>query len=213
MCYNLAMVGKKRFKLKFKFNKRISKRLIVILIMVSVGALLFNLKSLFLAAMVNGRPITRCALDRRLEKQAGKAMLENQITEILILQVAKREKIKVNQEEIEEKIAEIKAQFEAQGADLDNLLEAQGQTRKDLENQIKIQLIIEKILGKDIEVADEEVAEYFETNKEFFSEGATLEGMRVDLQQELYQRKLGEKLQPWLIELKDKAKVFYFLKF
>ena len=212
MCYNLFM-AKKKVKFELKLNKRLSKPLLICLVILSTAAILFNLKSLFFAAFVNGRPITRWALDRQLEKQVGKATLENQITKILILQTAKREKVKVDQEEIEAKVKEIEKQFEDQGTDLDTLLEAQGQKRQDLEEQIRVQLIIEKILGQDIEVTGEEVADYFEKNKNFFPEGSTLESMKENLQTEVRQQKIGDKFQPWLDELKKQAKIYYFLKF
>ena len=210
----LAMAKKKK-KLKFqlKLDKRASKSLLIVSGIVLVGALLFNLRSLFLVAMVNGRPISRFAFDRQLEKQIGKSALEGQISEKLISQAAKKNKIKITQDEIDKKVKEIEDQFKGQGRKLDDLLKAQGQTRKDLEKQLRLQLIVEKILGKDVKVSDKEVADYFQKNKKFFAKDATLDKMKDNLKKQIYQQKISEKFQPWLQKLKKEAKIHYFLKF
>jgi len=209
---NKIKLGFKKPRLKFKMDKRLSKTLIPLLIVLAIAGVLYGIKGWFVAAVVNGRPISRWSLDRQLEKQMGKAVLENEIVKILILQAGKKEKVVVSREELDAKIEEIKEQFSSQGTDLETLLASQGQTSKDLEEQIKVQLIVEKIVGKDIEVTDEQIAEYFETSKDFFPEDATLEEMKEDIQQDLFQQKLGEKFQPWLTQLKEDSKVYYFLK-
>ena len=47
---------------------------------------LFLLKSVFIAAIVNGQPVWRIPLIRNLEKQGGKQVLNSLITNILIYQ-------------------------------------------------------------------------------------------------------------------------------
>lgn len=164
-------------------------------------------------ALVNNRPISRLSLVRELEKQAGQQTLDTLITKSLILQEADKQNIKIGQERIEGKIKEIEEQVKSQGADLDVLLQNQGQTRKGLEGEIKIQLIIEEILGKDIEITEEELQNYFEENKEFLGEDASFEEMKEDLKEQLRQQKANNKISTWLEELKQNAKINYFLKF
>lgn len=204
---------KQSSKFTIEFNEKTKKLIIVSLLFIIFAFLIFNFKHLFIAAVINNHPITRLALDRELEKQGGQQVLENLITQSLILQEAKKQKIEISDEEIKEKIAEIETSIESQGSDLDSLLEAQGQTRQGLEEQIKIQLIIEKIIGKEIKITDEEIKNYFEENKELFGEEATLEGIKDQLKEELKQQELSNRFQSWLEELKQKAKIYYFLKF
>jgi len=200
-------------KLKVKVDKRLVKPLLILLVVAAVGGLLYNIKSWFIVAIVNGRPISRLALDHQLEAQYGQATLENEIIKNLILQTGKKENVNVTQAQVDERVGKIEAQFTAQGTDLDSLLASQGQTRQDLEEQLKVQLIVEGILGGDIEITDEQIKEYYETNKDFFPKDAVLEDLKEDIRQDVFQQQMGEKFQPWLEELKKEAKIYYFLKF
>lgn len=169
------------------------------------------LKNWFIVALVNGRPITRLTLDRELEKQGGKQVLESKITEILILNEAKKEKVSISPLEIEQKIKEIESQL--QGQKLTDLLAMQGQTLKDLEKQIKLQLSIERILSKDISVSDKDISDYFEKNKDSYPKDTKLEDKKAEIKSLLLNQALGQKFQSWLEESKKKAKIYYFLKF
>ena len=194
-------------------NEKTKKVLIILLAFLIFAFLLFNFRHLFIAAVVNNKPITRFALDRELEKQGGQQVLENLITKSLILQEAEKRGIEISKEKIKEKISEIEEQLKSQGTDLDTLLQTQGQTRQSLEEQIKIELIIGEILNEKVSVTDEEIKDYFEENKELFGEEATFEGVKDQLEKDLRQQKLNEKFQSWLEELKQKARIYYFLKF
>jgi len=207
------MAKKVKLAFKLKLDKRTKKVLIILFATAFLAALLFNIKHYFIAAMVGGRPITRRALDKELEKQMGKQVLEGLISQTLVRQEAKKQKVEISNEDLEGKINQIEAQLEAQGQELDSVLATQGQTRKDLEQQIELQLIVEEILTKDINITDEELKDYFEESKELLPEGTTLEDKKDELREELRQQKIGEKFQPWLIELQEKAKIYYFLKF
>jgi foldase protein PrsA len=187
------------------------KVLIFLPIAIASGVILFNIKHWFIAALVNKRPITRFSLIQGLERQGGRQVLDDLISQNLIFQEAEKQGVKINPEEMEERLKELEEQAEALGGDLDTFLGMQGQTRKGLEEQIRIRLIINKILGKEIEVSEEEIQQYFEENKEFFPEGANLEEMREDLEESLKEEKINEKLQGWLEELRAKAKIDYFI--
>lgn len=208
-----AEVEKIKTKPLFKLNEKTKKVLIVFLASIIFAILLFNSKHLFIAAVVNNKPITRFALDRELEKQGGQQVLESLVTKALILQEAKEQGIKISDERIEEKISEIETQIESQGSDLDTLLQTQGQTRQALEEQIKIELIIEEILDEEISISEEQVQDYFEENKELLGEEVAFEEVKDQLKEELRQQELSNRFQSWLEELKQKARIYYFLKF
>jgi foldase protein PrsA len=96
---------------------------------------------------------------------------------------------------------------------LEAALAAQGQTKADFAVQMKIQILLEKMLGKDVSVTDEEINTYFTENKDTFDKGATLESEKEEIKNVLLQQKLSEKLQSWLTNLQSKAKIIYFIKF
>ncbi len=202
-----------KFKFKVKLGAKKKKVLIVFLIVLALGLLFFNFKHLFLVATVNNKPITRLALNRELERQGGKQILESLITKSLILQEAKEQKIEVAQEEIEAKISEFEAQLGAQGSTLEAFLETQGQTRESLGEQIEIQLVIERMFAEEIDVSEEKLLNYFEENKTFFAEDTTFEEVKGNLEENLKQEQIGELFQAWLEEAKQNSEIRYFLEF
>ena len=198
-------------KVKFVLNPKIKKLAVVLVILLSVIALAFNFKNLLIAAVVNNKPISRLYLDRQLEKQGGKQVLENEIVKLLILDEAKKSKLVITTDEIDKKIQEIEGQVTAGGSSLDKLLEAQGQTRDSLKQQLKVQLIIEKVLSKDVSVTDQEIKDYYDKNKASYAKESKFDDLKGQIKVDLVQRKIGEKFQPWLDELKKKAKIYYFI--
>jgi foldase protein PrsA len=205
-----VLVITKLKNLKTSFNK---KTLVVTLGVLVVLAFLYLSKSLFVVALVNGRPITRWTLDRELEKAAGSQILNTKIAEMLVLQEGRRQKITISDEEINQEVKKLEDQLKTQGQDLDSILALQKQSKKEFLRQIKIQLLVEKILGKEIETTEEEISDYFNENQTLFAEGATLASEKENIRQTLFENKLTEKIQPWLQDLQDKAKVLYFVKF
>jgi foldase protein PrsA len=185
----------------------------IVIIAIAVLAILYFLKSLFIVAIVNNQPISRFAFDRELERQGGQQILNKIITEMLIQQEAKRQKVTVTQVDIDQKFKEIDNQLKAQGQSLEAALAAQGQTKADFAVQMKTEILLEKMLSKNITVEDKEITDYFEENKALFEKGTTLESQKEEIKNVLVQQKLSEKLQSWLVDLQSKAKIIYFIKF
>lgn len=207
----LKKAGKRKLPFKLNLSERTKKILIVVLSLVIIVGLLFNLRHLYLAALVNKQPVFRWTLYRELEKQGGQQVLDSMINQALILQEAEKQNINISQTEIEAKLNEFRSQVEEQGGSLEDFLLGQGMSLTELEKQIRIQLIIDEILGKDIEIAEEDLVNYFEENQDYFEEGATFEETRADLEEELRQQELVEKFQVWIEELKLKAKIESYL--
>jgi foldase protein PrsA len=162
-------------------------------------------------AFVNGQPITRWALDRQLEKAGGKQILSTKVAEILVMQEAQKQGVNISEEKINSEVKKLEDSFQAQGQTLDAVLAMQGQDRAEFLRQIKLQLSVEEMLGKDIQITDQEVAAYFTENKSLLGEGATLENQKEQIKKNLFDEKLTEKIQPWLTDLQTKAKIIYFL--
>jgi len=201
----------KSIKKAFSFNP---KKLIIIVPAVSIlllFALLYTFKGVFVAAMVNNQLISRQELDRELEKQAGKQALENMIIEKLILQEAKKKGVTVASDQVDQKLVEIDEQFKTQGQSLDTYLASRGQTKDDVKKQVKVQLLVEKMLGDSVKVTDEEIKDYFDKNKSMFPKDATLESQKDEIKNSLTQEKLSTSFQSWIENLKKDAKINYFI--
>lgn len=211
---NLKKIKKDSGKVLDNLKKgKVKKTLIPLLLAIILVFAVINFKHLFIAATVNGKLITRFALDRELEKASGKDTLEGLITKSLILQEAKALNVSPTETEITKKVDEIRTQLEPQGTTLEEALLAQGRDLNDLEEQLVVQVIVEKILGKDVQITDEQVETYFEENASFFPEEATLESEAPAIKEQLFQQLLGQKFQPWLEDLKAEANLKYYLEF
>lgn len=187
--------------------------LILLLIIFGLAASLYFFKNQFIVAIVDGKPISRLALIKELEKQGGKQTLDRLVTEILILKEAKNQNIDIGPDEINQEVEKIKQSLSQQGQKLDQLLESRKMTRDDLIEEIKIQKIVEKLASKNIEVTDEEVSGYIEENKNSFPEDINIEEIKEDIKQQLKQQKINQEIPSWIQSLHDKAKIKHLLEF
>lgn len=206
-------INKSLLILKKLIRKIFSKKIILFVwLPLLVISMLFLFRSQIFAAWVNGRPIYRRSLTKELEKQGGKQVLEGLIEEGLIRSEASKSKIDVTQEEIDAEINRIEELIKAQGLTLDEALGFRNQTRKDLVKQIQIQIIVEKIIGPKIEISDEELKDYFDTNKSLFGANPVFDKVKNQVEEQLFQQKLSEEYTKWITDLKTKAKILYFIK-
>lgn len=185
----------------------------MILLVLVVLVLAYFGKSLLVAALVNNRPIFRLSLIRELEKQSGKATLDSMVTKNLIFQEAQKEKAGVTDDEINTAVKDLENNLKTQGQDLNNVLAAQGMTMADVRTQIKLQKIIEKILGKDVVISETEVKDYLAKNSSLMPKDLTGEEASKAAEEQLKQQKIQGKLTAWLDTLKKNAKINYFLQF
>ena len=193
---------------KFKSNKGFILGIAAVIIL----SILYLSKGLFVAAVVNGQPISRISVVRDLEKRSGAETLDSLITQALIFQEAKKQNVTVTDEEIDSVLKEIEASLKDQGG-LEELLLLQGMTKEDLVNQIQLQKLIEKRLADKVSVTDSEVSEYIKTNSETLPQDATEEEINELVKNQLEQQKLSSEIELWLTELKQKANINYFVQY
>ena len=84
-------------------------------------------------------------------------------------------------------------------------------SRNDLKGQIKLQLLLKKIVGN-VPVSDTEVDKYIEENKDSLPEETNPEDLRSQIKLQLEQQKLNEKIQNLVAELQKNAKIDYTIK-
>ncbi len=201
-----------RFNLKIELKKN-KKVFAVGIVFILIILFAFLFRSFFVAAIVNGEPITRLSVVKALEKQGGKTTLDNLITKKIILQEAKKRNVTVTKNDINAEIKKIEENVKSQGSTLDEALKTQGMTRTQLNDEIKIQLSIQKMVDKDIKVTDKEVDEFITTNKAQFPEATTEEQMKKQATAQLKQQKQQEKTQAFLADLQKKAKILHIVAY
>lgn len=189
------------------------KRLFIVLAVLAVGYFLFSSKELFVAATVNGYPVSRLAVVRELEAQGGQQVLDSIVSEMLIAQEARKAKINITEQEIDAKVEEIRKQLSQQGQDLDSLLEAQQVGKDKFRKQIKTQLYVEKLLGDKVEVTDEKLKQFIEANKSFLPTDLSEEELKEMARQELVQQELANQYSAWMAEVKKNADINYFVEY
>lgn len=198
---------------KSKNKKVINKKYITLFaILVLLLGLLYFFRGLFLVALVNNKPITRLALVKQLEKESGKATLENLIVKELIMQEAKKKSVTVTEEDIQKEIDNITEIVEAQGTTLEVALSMQGQTMDDLRDNIKVQKTAEEILKDDINITDEDVLAYYEENKEFYEDREYVD-LKEEIKEQLFQEKLQAKFSELLENLKSESNIRYLVNY
>jgi len=201
-------ISKYSIKDKLKQPKVFIGLIVVILI---VGG--FFLKGLFVAALVNGEPISRITIIKELEKQGGKQALSSMVNQTLILQEAKKKNVQVSQGEIDASLKQIEDSLKSQGQSLDAALTMQGMTRQDLMTQLKLRSLVEKLLADKIKITDKEVLDYIEKNKDTFPTDLTSDQINKSVVEQLKQQKMASASQAWLAELNKNAKINYFVNY
>jgi FKBP-type peptidyl-prolyl cis-trans isomerase (trigger factor) len=188
-----------------------SKNLRLAIVGLGVIILAFLLKNQVVAAWVNGQPIWRWDYNKTVVKIAGKQAMDNLTTQSLVVTEAKKQKINVTKEEINDEIKRLEDMLTSQGQNLDELLAAQNLTRKDIMEEVKLQKMIEKLVGP-VEVAEEEVDTYIKDNKTMFDKTANMEELRPSIKKQLEQQKLSEKIQDLVGKLQTEAKILQWIK-
>lgn len=192
-----------------KNSKKSSKNLIVLLIILLLATLAYFLKDEIIVAQVDGKPITRFALIKNLEKQGASQVLSSMTTEALLRQAIKDSGVVVAEEEVNQEMQNLEDTLTAQGQKLDDLLEAQGVSRQEIADQIRLSKQMEKILADKVTVTDEEVQSYYDDNITAFK-GSSFDEVKDQLREQLRQQKLSTAQQEWLADLQKKANVVYY---
>lgn len=201
---------------KHSFWKSKRKYIITIAIIVIIFALLYNFRSYFVVATVNGQPISRASFSQEEDKQAGKQVLSSLIQRSLIFQEADKKHITVSQSDIDVQLKKISDNLAKRGQNLDQALQLSGLSRADLQEQIKTQKILEKLFAKDITVSNKEIDDYITTYNSN-QQNAGTQGQpapqisRADAQQAIQQNKLSGKFKTWLADAQKNAKIVYFI--
>jgi hypothetical protein len=182
--------------------------LLIVLWILVLALALWYFKGQFIVATVNGQPIFRSTLIRELERQSGPQTLDNIVLETLVRQEAAAKKVTVTDAELDAEVKKLEDQMAAQKQNLDQLLSLQGMTRASLKDQMRLQLLVEKLVGKEgVTVTDDEVKKYIADNKAFLPKDAKPEELAATVRKQLEQQKTTAHTQEWLKSLQAKAKI------
>ncbi len=189
-----------------------TKNAVILSGIVIILALLFTCKSVFIAAMVNGSPVSRLSVIHEVEKRSGKAALDGIIIQKILADEVHKKGITVSESEIATEMKAIEDRFTSQGATLDAMLVTQGLTRDDVRKQIITQLQVEKLLGDKIAVSDAEVGQYIADHKITVPKEKDAE-MRTQVAAQIKQDKTNKEGSALVESLRSQAKITYFVQY
>lgn len=195
-----------------KSNNKPKIMLAIILSLVLVGLVLYLALPYFVAAIVGNQPITRFKVVQELEKRAGENVLDNLVIEQLVKMEAEKQGIEVSSEEINERLTVLEDQEKQKGTTLDNTLAELGQTKGELEEYIRVQFLIEKLLEEDIEVTDDEAEETYNANESLYGD-QDFEAVKDGIKQQLRQQKMATYYEVLVERLKEEYRIRSFVDY
>lgn len=186
-----------------------TKNLIIIGLLILV-LLVWKFKGYFIAATINGAPISRFELNNQLTRRFGQQTLENLINERLILSAARQKGIFITSDEIAGRVKQVEERLAGQTT-LVEALKAQGLTDSMFKRQIEIQISIEKMFEKDATVSAKDIDDYIKNNSAFYKESTDPAKVRTEVEANLKQQKISELFDPWFTETRKNASIKSYL--
>lgn len=144
-------------------------------------------------ARVNGETITRDAFYEELVDQAGPAVLNRMVTDVLVRQEARKKGVTVSPQEVERQIQEIAAPFSSEEA-FYQALANYGYMEASLRRQLETNLLVKAILEPQVEVTEEDLKAYFEERKDRYNEPEMVKVRHILVDDEKTAQEVREKL-------------------
>lgn len=178
------------------------------MVVVGIGILAWLNKGWFVAATVNGQPITTFEVNQKLNALYKPQVLNQLINEVLVEQEANTKKVAVSSTELEQRLGQVMSDYGGREV-FESLLSQQGLTYTDFVNQTRLQLLVEKIYAPEIEPTEEEIVQFMEKNKDNpeATEPAKFKATVVD---QLKQSKLSQVFSEKFPELRNSANIQTF---
>ena len=144
-------------------------------------------------ARVNNEVITKDELYDYLVKENGQTAINALVANKIIDLEAKKQNVKVTDEEVEKEIDKIAEQYGGRET-FEQFLGMYGASLDDIKENIKVNIKIEKLLGSDVKITEDEMKTYFEENKESFDEKEQVKASHILVDSEDKAREVKEKL-------------------
>lgn len=183
---------------------------VAVVIVLVLGVVLYT-QGFVVVAKVNGESISRLSIISELEDQAGAAVLDSMISDILIEQAATEAGVTVTDADVATEIVAIESQITTQGGTLDEVLVQQGLDRESLTKQIRMQKLLEALLSSDIVVTGEEIDAFLAENGPV-PEGQE-EAARAQVAEQLRSQKFSTAAQSYVTGLHTKANIQYLVNY
>ena len=113
------------------------------------------------AAKIGSKDISREAWINELEKRYGKDVLEEMVDKEVVGQAAKKYKVTISEDEVDRELKMMKTMYGTAGQNL-------NKTKAQWKQEIQSNLLLEKLLTKDVTVSEATIKDYYENNKDIY---------------------------------------------
>lgn len=148
-------------------------------------------------AVVNGHVITKGDLYDSMYAQIGEQAVDQLITRILIEQEAQRQNVEVSDDEVAAEIDELAEQYGGRDG-LEMLLNQSGSSMEAFEDNVRLNLYVEKMLADQIEISEDDLRKFYEENRDLFMEEEQVRARHILVEDSALAREL-------LTQLRDGA--------
>ena len=189
--------------------------LVKILLVLAIGAVVFLLvqknRGQFVAGTVNKSVITRWELNAKMADKYADQTFEEIVSEKLLNENLEKNNITVTDQEVQDELAKIKAQYGGEEQFQAAILQfgmTEAKAIESIEQSIGLKKLIESM--GEIVITDEMVSTYFTENKESYAD-KKLEEVAAQIKDSLYQQEIYTKSQEWYSQIRKDAKVNSYL--
>jgi len=109
---------------------------------------------------VNGNPITRANVNKAVQQEWGRKILENLIEQELILQAARARGLAISEEEFNVRLNAVKSEYESL-EEFNAMMAKRGIKGPAFRRQLRAQMLLEKLVAQIGEVTEEEARSYY----------------------------------------------------
>lgn len=175
------------------FSSKKTIAILAALVVVAVAVFIFLSTRSEVVAKVGKQSITKDNLYTFFVEQNGEAALDTLITKNVIEQEVEKEKVSVSEKDID---TELQGLIESYGGEetFNQQLATSGLTMEDVEEDVKTNLQIEKLLESRIKITDEEMKTYFDENKDSFAKTKQVKASHILVADEATAKEVIEKL-------------------
>ena len=196
--------------------KNVGLVLIIVGSFAAIDLLVQYLNNDYSVAVVNGVRVSESKWHKQMENTYGEATAEQLIEEEIIRQEAEKADVTVTEEEVDTRVQEIVDSIGGDDA-FQTALEANNLTLAELQDQIELDILMQKLLEPSLEYSEDEVKAFFEQYSDviFPEETAALEeGEKLNYDdyktetEEVYtQQQVQTESTSWLTEKKTEYRI------
>lgn len=176
-----------------KKNKKTKYLVLVVVLLVSISLAACTTKK-DVVAKIDDIEISQDELNDLLVKKHGLETLNSLISETIIKLEIDKADINIPDEEVEEEFDSMAAQY----GGMEELKAAMAQanlTEKEIKDEIKTSLSLEKLLQPQMDINDAEVSKYYEENKANFIQAEQINASHILVKEEAQAKDIAKKLE------------------